>query len=55
MMAEIPNELAAVMLAEAFAIIALVWKMDKRLAVMETELRFMRVAMGMGISKEADS
>ena len=53
-MPTIPNELAAVMLAEAFAIIALVWKMDKRLAVMETELRFMRKAMGMSSTKAAD-
>ena len=53
-MAQIPNELMAVVHAQAFAVVWLIFRMDKRLAVMETELKYLRRRLGMGNSGSAD-
>lgn len=49
-MAHFPAEVMAVVLAEAFAVVWLIFRMDKRLAVMETELKYLRRSLGMGNS-----
>ncbi len=53
-MAQIPSEMLAVVLAEAFAVVWLIFRMDKRLAVMETELKYLRRRLGMQHSGAAD-
>ena len=51
---QVPSELMAVVLAETFAVIWLVFRLDKRLAVMETELKYLRRRLGMGNSGTGD-